>query len=93
MSNVNINTDQLLDKATNILELAQEYNMIIDKLFKELTSLDEEAWSGTAAKIYTQNALIDKTNYKVFGNNIKIYGKTLKQTAELYDNFIRKWDL
>lgn len=93
MAIVDIDTNMVLDKAENIINLSKEYDMIIDKLFNELITLEESSWIGGAAKQYSENALFDKAQYKVFANDIKIYGETLKNTAELYDAFVRKWDL
>lgn len=93
MATIKLNTDIIIGKAENIINISKEYNMIIDKLFNELISIDENSWVGPAAKQYAENALFDKAQYKSLGNNIEIYGKTLKQTAELYNNFVRKWDL
>ena len=93
MATINLDTNLISDKAENIINLSKEYDMIVDKLFNELINLEESSWTGDAAKQYTGNALLDKAQYKVFGNDVNIYGQTLKKTAELYDDFIRKWDL
>lgn len=93
MAIIDMDTNLILDKAENIINLSKEYDMIIDKLFNELLTLEDNSWTGAAAKQYSQNVLFDKAKYKVFGNDINIYGQTLKSTAELYDAYVRKWDL
>lgn len=93
MAMLELNTEMITDKAENIINLSKEYEMIIDKLFSEFTNLQDSSWNGEVAKLYTQNALFDRAQYKTFANDINIYGQTLKKTAELYDEFVRKWDL
>lgn len=90
---IRLNTNIISDKGENIINLSKEYNMVIDKLFDILTTLDQSSWNGPTAKKYSEMALFDRTQYKVLGNSIEIYGKKLKQTAELYDSFVKKWDL
>ena len=36
MATIKLNTDIIIDKAENIINISKEYNMIIDKLFNEL---------------------------------------------------------
>ena len=92
MELLSVNTEELINKGENIMNLYEEYDIIIDKLFTELQTLNEVAWKGDASKAYTDRVLFDKAQYKVFANNINIYGKVLKQTGDFYNNFIKKWN-
>lgn len=77
------NTKFMEDVGNEIVNLANEYNILITKLFKRLTSIpfETQEWTGNKALKYSDVVSLDKQQYLDFCDLLKDFGNTIIKTA------------
>ena len=90
MAIITADGDKLIECGEDIIKLCDEYNMLISDLFEKLYKINNY-WSGSSADSYKQRILLDKSQYLLFGNHLKNYGKVLSNTGKNINYVVKKW--
>lgn len=92
MARINADGSKLIECGEDIIFLCSKYDETIEHLFSKLSKIPSYAWSGNSANEYVQKIMKDRTTYLNFGNNLRIYGKVIKNTGKNINYIIEKWD-
>lgn len=81
--------DELTDK---IIELTNEYDNEITKMFKRLSEVPYESkeWIGKQSEKYARLVLMDKQDFIDFGSQLKSYAKKVSSDSKKIDDAIKK---
>lgn len=93
MSKTDVDTEKLKEAGHEMTSLALEYREIVNALYDKINSYASTGiWVGIAAENYKASVNTEKSEYDAFGTIISNYGKALINSAENYEEFIRKSD-
>ncbi len=92
MAKIKADGNKLIECGEEIVSLCNKYNNLIEDLFAKISKIPSTAWSGNSANIYVSKALQDKKRYISFGNDLKLYGKVIKNTGSNINYIIGKWN-
>ena len=78
-----LETNDIENVGQNIISLANEYEVLITKLFKRLNDMPytTKEWIGNEAQQYIQLVLMNKEEFVEFGNELKSFGIEIAQSA------------
>lgn len=92
MAKIVADGNKLIACGEDIMSLAKEYNDLINEMFTKLYKIRTTAWAGKSADAYVSKLMSDRTELKLIGSNINMYGKVFKNTGISINNTIRKWN-
>ena len=83
MSVTYANTQKIKEIGSEIVGLANEYNVKITELFKKLSTFpyDTKAWNGIPAEKYAEHVSLEKVIYTNFADELKEFGSQIIETA------------
>ncbi len=88
------NTKELKTCGQDIVSLADDFMNIIDTIFNRIGNINtrSDGWIGEDADKYVEQVLKEKQIYNALYENLKQFGLAFEQTADTFDNTIRKID-
>lgn len=92
MAKINADGNKLIECGEDIISLCDKYNNLIEDLFAKISKIPSAVWSGESAKTYVLNVLRQKNTYVSFGNDLKLYGKVIKNTGNNINYIVEKWN-
>ncbi len=87
-----IDTKRAKDISKNIVDYANEYNVLINKLFKRLTEVPyiTREWVGQTSEKYFKYVALEKSDFLDFGDQLKSYGVKISKDVDLIEDRILK---
>lgn len=84
-------TTNIKDISTELINIANEYNIEITNLFKRLLNIPTESkeWVGNKADEYVKIVSLDKQQYIDFYNSLKEFANKLSETADNIENCVK----
>ena len=86
-------TKNIEDIGRDIIDLANEYNLEITNLFKDLTNAPYDGhggWEGSKAAEYAEFVSLDKQEYLSFGDAIKAFGNKIVNASNDVTKTVKK---
>lgn len=86
-----IDTNKIEEIGNDIIALATEYQVEINKLFKRLNEVPTvtREWVGQSANKYFNLIALDKNDFLTVGNQLRNFGKQVTNVAESFNRQIK----
>lgn len=85
-------TNKIKECGQEIIDLANQYETLINSIFERLNNIDE-AWRGDDANKFISEISSEENQYIKFGNSLKQYGKALTEVSESVKKTVKETDI
>lgn len=84
-------TSIIKDAGKKIIDLSNEYNLIITNFFKKLSTFpyNTKEWTGKPAEQYAEYVSLDKKQYTDFAETIKSFGNKIMNASDSMEKCIK----
>ena len=87
---MHINTNEIEHVGYEIANIANEYEVLIAKLFKRISDMPyvTKEWIGNEAQKYVDLVLMSREEFVEFGNELKAFGNEISDSAYKLDSLM-----
>lgn len=87
-----INTEKIREISDDVIVQSNQFEILINKLFKRFSEVpyNTKEWIGDKSELYFKTISLDKSEYINFANEIRNFGKVLKDNCNDIEETIEK---